>query len=188
MKIPDELKAYIEHEFDRMTNESDKLQVEREKHKKKWDTERKRIERDRDKKLKALLSLRDNMNDEDFQSIKDNIIEDYESLKRKEGTAKQNLLKGKSDPDLNKFLYTCYYLIKKQKPDSKDSKIYRWIEEKLAANKYKAKGKTTYDYDNIREKIYEYKKMPNHLQIAFNQLIEDSYNRFLKNFLLTPNI
>jgi hypothetical protein len=181
MKISDQLKTYIEHEFRGMIHESLITNIKRENYKKSWDTERQRIEDERDKKLKALLFLRDNMNDKYFQSTKNNIIEACESLKRKEGTSKQNPLKGSSHIDLNNYLYACYYLIKKENPDSKDSEIYKWIEEKLAENYFKAKGKTTYDTDNIRRKIYSYKKMPANSQKAINELIERLYNRFLQS-------
>ena len=182
MNISDELKAYMEQEFHKMVKDGNKLQDEREKYKKEWDKKRQRIEDERDKKLKALSRLKDTIdNEQQYQSLKNRIIQESKSLKRKEGTVKENPLKGKATPDLNNFLCACYYLIKKENPESKDSEIYRLIEQKLAEHEFKARGKTAYDYDNIREKISEYKKMPDNEQTPFNQLFERSYNRFLKN-------
>lgn len=76
---------------------------------------------------------------------------------------------------LNNFVYTLYYLLKKENPKKKDIKIYKWIATYLK-NKNHKKGKGFYDYRDIQIRIEYYKKSK--LIQSINLFVDSSYDHF----------
>lgn len=164
-----------------MEKESRDFEEKRKNYRKKQPTINKQKIRERNKHLEALSAIRTyiDMDNDTYQLIKNKIELKHKNISKKEGNSKQNPLKSKATVDLNIFIYSCYYLIKKQFPED-EIEIYRWIKEYLKNKNFKMKNEKFYDADAIKGRITTYKK-ENHNQ-AINTMIDDSYNRFILRY------
>ena len=181
-KISTQLESYINFQFPRMVNRSEKLEQEREKDRKRRERERKSRKRQLDKKLKSISHIQDelgNLYDEIVNKIEQSYDNEKKAMLRKEGDTKQNPLKSKDTVDLNNFLYICYRHIRNENPQSKDMDIYKWLAKFLEQKEYRIKGRTNCDWDIIKERIATYKTMSSESIVAIDSLIDRSYKGFL---------
>jgi hypothetical protein len=174
MEISKKLSAYIEYKFLRMIKGSNDLKEERKDYRKRQPTINKRRIREQNRHLEALSKIRGyiDMDKDTYQLIENKIKLKHKSILKKEGNSRQNPLKSKATLDLNNFIYTCYYLIRKQFPEV-ETEIYKWIEEYLKNKNYKMQDENFYDADAIKGRINNFKKSNHHV----NSIIDDSYNR-----------
>ena len=164
MEISEKLEADLESMFTRRTLAEGKLKKKRPEDKKRRSSERMSRKREVQKDLEDFSRLSSRLfGDKESQLYKRKLEDDYErekqSILSKEGTVTQSLLKGKDTPDLNTFLVSSYYWIKKEKPGEPDSEILKYICDFLKGKNYRMKdGKNYYDIDALKTRIRDHYK------------------------------
>jgi hypothetical protein len=152
IELSNELKGYLENEFKSMKKNEIQLKEERKKFRQKIKHNKLKRHREKSRKIKNLEEVQRYFPNEQVNNAKNKIINEINQELIKEGTVKQNPLKGKATLDFNNFLATCYYLIRKE-TETTDADIYKWLESFLKESNYFMSNGMLYDTDSIKGRI-----------------------------------
>jgi hypothetical protein len=145
-----------------------------------------RMKRYRNKKKKQtkLNDLNQYLGEASYQEAQQKINEEYEHLNKKslikEGSVTQNPLKGKATTDFNNFLYSAFYLIKKEMTTIQDKVIYEWLEDFLSQKTHTMPNGSPFDYTDISSRIAFLKKLSDDIKQHYYLLIDRSFEDFCK--------
>jgi hypothetical protein len=145
-----------------------------------------RMKRYRNKKKKQtkLNDLNQYLGEASYQEAQQKINEEYEQLNKKslikEGSVPQNPLKGKATTDFNNFLYSAFYLIKKEMKTIQDKVIYEWLKDFLSEKEHMKPNGKPFRYTNISSRIASFKKLPNDIKEHFYIIFEAEFEDFCK--------
>lgn len=158
LKISPELSTYLEHEFQQMVADSERLERERTEDRKRRQNARKARQRARDKAMEHLEGVKTLLDPGAYLNAKRRILHEYEAPLKKEGTSSQNPLKSKASVDFNNFLLICDHLIRKDNQHVKNAEVCRWIESFLRDRGFKMSNGMSYDLDTIKVRLQALRK------------------------------